>query len=219
MARSDISELRGTRHNVTEPSWVASTQGSPWTNSSEDWASLSARIEAVPARGTIRGMFMRQASAWMPGGPASRYLPFANYSLRDYMQWLLRAAAARFPRERAADALVQLGREVYPLFASSLVGGAIFGIASHANNPFRHAVELSTKAYPVTLSPGHVNVVRCDAASAFVELRDVWVFPEFFHTGIWLGAMALCKAQGTIAVTRRSACDVDFRIEWRPGLN
>jgi hypothetical protein len=86
-----------------------------------------------------------------------------------------------------------------------------------ANNAYRHVAELSPRAYPITLSPGRVQVSQSSEASASVELRDVWVFPEFFHAGIWLGAMTVCRTHGTISVTPRSACDVEFKTAWKQG--
>lgn len=216
MTIRNISDAHKSPQSPTGPSWVLSTKSNVDTQSSDDWSAIGARMADVPSRATIRGMFMRQACAWIPGANAARYQPFANYSLRDYMGILLEAAANRYPYESPSDALVRLGFEVYPLFASSLVGGVIFGIA---NNACRHVVELSPKAYPVTLSPGHVNVVRCDSSSAIVELRDVWAFPELFHAGIWLGAMKVCRAEGTLAVTRHSPCDADFALQWRARVN
>jgi uncharacterized protein (TIGR02265 family) len=177
---------------------------------------LGARLAQVPAKATIRGMFMRQACAWVPSTASTRYLPFSTYPLAAYMATLMKAAATRYPSEAPADALVALGLEVYPLFASSLVGSTIFGIA---NNAFRHVVELSPRAYPITISPAHVNVLRCESGFAQVELRRVWPFPEFFHAGIWLGAMNACKVQGTITVIRRSECDADFSVEWSSKLS
>jgi uncharacterized protein (TIGR02265 family) len=216
MSVSDIAALRSPVHETQSESWMVSTQGpisiAPW----ESWASLAARISVVPSHGQVRGMFVRQARAWLPATASARYLPFANYSMREYMETLLKAAARRYPRESPGSALVHLGLDVYPTFASSLVGGTIFGIA---NNVFQKIVELSPKAYPLTLTPGAVTVLRSEAASARVELRDVWVFPEFFHAGVWLGAMQTCRMQGTIKVTRRSPCDVDFDLQWTPSLN
>lgn len=216
MARSDISSPLSSARASAEVSFTVSSDGAVEIDSKEDWSTLTARIASVPDRGTIRGMFMRQAHAWLPGSNPSRYLPFSNYSLREYMETLLKAAARRFPRARPAEALVQLGREVYPLFASSLAGGAIFGIA---NNTYRHVVELSPRAYPITLSPGRAEVSQSSEDSANVALRDVWVFPEFFHAGIWLGAMTVCRTHGTISVVPRSVCDVEFKILWKTGLN
>jgi len=218
MPVNDISSLRGGAPGAHHESWVVSTHAPRATGSSENWSSLAARIEAVPVRGTIRGMFVRQARAWLPGTESARYLPFANYSLREYMETLLKAAERRHPREKPTDALIQLGLDVYPVFASSLVGSTIFGIAV-ATNAFHHVVQLAPRAYPVTLTPGHINVVRCDAASALVELRDIWVFPEFFHAGIWLGAMKACGVHGAIEIVRRSPCDVDFQLRWGSDFN
>jgi hypothetical protein len=57
-------------------------------------------------------------------------------------------------------------------------------------------------------------LVRAAKGEALVRLRDVWVFPEIFHCGIWLGAMDACDARGSIEVTSHSPCDADFMMRW-----
>jgi uncharacterized protein (TIGR02265 family) len=100
---------------------------------------------------------------------------------------------------------------VYTTFASSLAGMAIFGIAQL---DLRRAIELSPRAYEVTLRPGRVDVLHAGPREARVQLRGVWALPDIFHAGIWLGGMDACKASGSISITRHSLCDVDFNVSW-----
>ncbi len=182
--------------------------------SSEDWDSLESRIEATPPTAMIRGMFLREVLRLAgPRAAASeaRYVPFSLYPVRDYMSLLLRTAKARHPGHPAPRALLELGLGVYQLFASSIAGTAIFSVA---NVDFKSVCELSPKAYTVTLKPGRARAVDVSHGKATIELRDVWVFPEIFHTGIWLGAMDATRTRGRIEVTRHSLCDVDLHLTW-----
>jgi uncharacterized protein (TIGR02265 family) len=180
-----------------------------------DWDDLQARIDATPPDAQIRGLFLRDAIRM--AGPRiamaeRRYLPFSLYPAREYMDLLLRVARAKYPSRSASNALLELGWGVYPLFASSLAGTAIFSVVTV---DYARICQLSAKAYQVTLSPGIARCVQATEGEALVELRKVWVFPEIFHAGIWLGAMDATKVTGSIEMTVHSPCDVDYRLRWQ----
>jgi uncharacterized protein (TIGR02265 family) len=191
---------------------VASTEDLN-VESTETWDSLSERIEIVPAEAKVRGMFLSEVHRLVPRLVTSRprYIPFTLYPVREYMQLLVRAAWARHPSKPASSALLELGFGVYSLFASSIAGTAILAAAG---SEFVRICKAGPKAYAVTLSPGEIKLGAISANEATIQLRDVWVFPEIFHTGIWLGAMRACKLRGRIEVTRNSLCDVDYRMSW-----
>src|SRR5579872_1878940 len=179
--------------------------------SSETWESLAQRIETVPTEAKVRGMFLSEVHRLVPRLVTSRprYVPFTLYPVREYMQLLVRAARARHPSKPAASALLELAFGVYGLFASSLAGTAIMAAAG---SDFLRVCKAGPKAYAVTLSPGEIRLGELSANEATIRLRDVWVFPEIFHTGIWLGAMRACKQRGSIEVTQVSLCDVDYHM-------
>jgi uncharacterized protein (TIGR02265 family) len=198
----------------TSSSWlVASTQGLS-IDSAETWDELAERVDAVPPDAKVRGMFLSEVHRLVPRLVKSRprYIPFSMYPVGEYMHALLRAARARHPHKTPASALLELGFGVYSLFASSLAGTAILAAAS---SDFTRVCHAAPKAYAVTLNPGTVKVVTVSANEAVIQLRDVWVFPEIFHTGIWLGAMQACNLHGRIEVVRRSPCDADYHMDWR----
>jgi uncharacterized protein (TIGR02265 family) len=180
----------------------------------ETWEDLEARIAKVPPDAKVRGMFLSEVHRLVPRLNATRprYIPFTMYPVREYMGLLLRATRARHPSKPPASALLELGFGVYSLFAESLAGTAIMAAT---NSDFARVCQAGPKAYGITLSPGSINVVHVGANEAMLQLRDIWVFPEVFHTGIWLGAMMSCKVRGTIEVTRWSPCDVDYHMHWR----
>lgn len=180
----------------------------------DSWDDLAARIEDVPRHAEIRGMFLSEVLRLEPSlqSPRARYIPFSMYPVHEYMELLLTAAQTREPNKSPGGALLALGLGVYSLFASSLTGLAIFSIAQ---NNFARVSELSSKAYGITLKPGRATAVSVEPNEALIQLRDVWVFPDIFHCGIWLGAMQASNARGTIDVIRHSLCDVDFRVRWQ----
>jgi uncharacterized protein (TIGR02265 family) len=189
------------------------TNDDPRIDMDDDWDALRARIELTPQDAQIRGMFLREVLRLEPraAGSQTRYIPFSMYPVRDYMTLLLRAAQIRSPLRPPAHALLELGLGVYSLFASSLTGFAIFSVAQLN---FARVCEVASRAYGVTLKPGRAELAHASKGAAVIQLRDVWVFPDIFHCGIWLGAMEACHAVGSIEVTRQSLCDVDLSMRW-----
>ncbi|HEX4478874.1 MAG TPA: DUF2378 family protein [Polyangiaceae bacterium] len=184
-------------------------------NAKDTWAELEARVDEAPADAKIRGMFLRDAARLGNSAESaeSRYVPFSMYPARDYMRLLLKTARAKFPNKVPACALLELGLRVYPLFASSIAGTAIFAVV---NVDFKRLCEVAPRGYSVTLKPGSAKAAQISDAEATIHLRDVWIFPEIFHAGVWLGAMEATKVKGSIDVTRHSLSDVDLHLRWQP---
>jgi uncharacterized protein (TIGR02265 family) len=185
-------------------------------DAADDWVDLAGRIESVPEDAKIRGMFLSEALRLAPrlvkSNIRTHYIPFSLYPVREYMRLLLRIARARYHSRPAASALLELGFGVYSQFAASMAGTAIFAMAQL---DFKRVCELSPKAYSVTLKPGRTEVVHAALNDSVVKLREVWVYPDIFHAGIWLGAMEACGVTGSIEVIRHSLSDVDFHMKWQ----
>jgi uncharacterized protein (TIGR02265 family) len=184
-----------------------------------DWSAgvdFEQRIAAVPERATARGMFFQFL---VPGlGPSTagkvtsrRYLAFKNYPLREYVEVLALSCAEQASSLAPAEHLQRLGHQVYPNYAQTLTGMAIFAVA----RTFRQVVELAPAAYRVTISPGSVRVRSIEDGHAIVELRDLWVVPELHQVGIWQGAMSVCGARGEIRVEALDLGNVNFELTWR----
>lgn len=184
-------------------------------DATDSWESLRARISSTPADAKIRGMFLRDLIRAVPTVKikAPYYIPFSLYPIRDYMDLILQIARARYPNETPANGVLRVGSSVYTTFMASLSGKAIFALA---DVDFRRAVELSPKAYEVTIKPGKVEVHSLTPKEAFIGMRSVWPFPDIFHVGVWLGGMQSFGVSGTIEATRRTLSDVDFRVRWWP---
>lgn len=178
----------------------------------DSWEQLRARIAATPADAQVRGMFfsglLRSAPEANVGG--RRYVAFGLYPVREYMELILRVAQAQANKAPAATAVLRTALGVYELFASSLIGTAIFAIAGN----FGRIVEGAHKAYAVSLPSSQVEVLALASGAARVRLRHVWPFPDIFQAGIWLGAMEKMGARGEIEVTPHSLDEAEFEMRW-----
>jgi uncharacterized protein (TIGR02265 family) len=201
---------------------VGSSGLQQFTVDSEDWAvgisytwdELRQRAAAAPADALVRGLFLSEIARLSAGVTPAPFVPFGQYSVREYMQLLVDTAHGLYPNDKPTRALFELGLGVYATFASTLAGLALF---SATGSDFGRTVELGSRAYAMTLRPGEAHVVRSGPGFAEVQLRRVWAFPEILHCGIWLGAMRACNARGSIQVTALSDCDSDFSLSWRTG--
>ena len=178
---------------------------------------FEARLAAVPAHATVRGMFFQfLAQGLSPGAAAEtkgrRYVAFKNYPVREYIGLLASSCAEYAGRIPAAQHVRLLGRQVYPNYAETLTGTAIFAMAGRN---FRRVVELCPAAYRVSMSPCTVEIQSFADGHAVVQLRELWNMPDLHQVGIWEGAMDVCGARGEIRVQVHSLCDVDFELNWR----
>ena len=117
-----------------------------------------------------------------------------------------------FPDQPLRLALRMLGHQVYPNFAKTMIGSAIFSVAGR---DFARVVKLAARAYGVSISPGSIRVQFVGERHVQVELRDLWAFPDCFQIGVWEGGMHVCRARGTIKVRTLGRADIDFDIAWR----
>ncbi len=186
---------------------------------SPEWKSaidFEARIAAIPPGANARGMFFQfLVDALDPRVAAQieapKFIAFKSYPLRDYVTLLARASRAAFPHVSASEAVRRLGRSVYPSYARTLTGTAVFAIAGRN---YRRVVELCPRAYEIGMTPGSVRVRSLTHGHAIVELREIWNVPEFHQVGVWEGAMEVCGVTGTIETRVIDHSSVDFDVRW-----
>ena len=181
-------------------------------DAADTWETLDERITRIPMQAKVRGMFFRALTRHQRAPRTDgHYLPFNSYPMRDYAAKLLATARSVHPRLSPGDALFKLGLEVFCVFSSSLVGSALFSVADH---DFRRVLELAPKAYALSMSPGDVVVTDLVSGRAKVQLRNLWLFPDIFQAGVFLGAMKANRVEGTALITRHSLADVDLELAW-----
>jgi uncharacterized protein (TIGR02265 family) len=184
-----------------------------------DWSQaidFPARVAAVPESALVRGMFMQFLLAAAPSEVAQRYtrrryVAFKSYPMREYVEILAQACDAS-PKISPAECIRRLGWTVYPNYAATITGTAIFAVAG---KNYARVVELASTAYRITLPPASVHVVSMEKRHAVVQLREVWNLPEFHHVGIWEGAMRVCDTEGAIKVDAIAPGQVDFDVSWQ----
>lgn len=183
-----------------------------------DWShtvDFAARLAAVPEHASMRGMFIQSllASATpevQAKYAARRYIAFKNYGMREYVQ-VLQDACEAAPRQSHAQVLRKLGWGIYPNYAKTITGTAIFAVAGRS---FQRMIEVSPAAYRIGLAPATVTVQTLGERHARVALRECWNVPEFHQVGIWEGAMQVCGVEGEIKVEAIGFGAVDFDISW-----
>lgn len=174
------------------------------------------RITHTPEDATLRGVFFQSVLENLEShGKKSpfreQYSSFVRYPLREYMQLALVAARELHPDEPLRAALRQIGRAVYPAFAATMAGSAIFAFGG---NDFGKVAALAEKAYSISVTPGRVSLRKLGARHLVAELRDVFAFLDCLQIGIWEGAMIACHTEGTINLRMLSSSDGDLEMHW-----
>lgn len=192
---------------------IRATSDGESIDAAESWDSLNERITLIPQQARVRGMFFRALSQNdRSARTEERYFPFNSYSTREYAAKLLATARTLHPRLSPANAVFKMGLDVFCVFASSLVGSALFSVAEH---DFRRVLELGPRAYALAMSPGELIVTELSSNHAMLQLRNNWLFPDIFQPGVILGAMKINRVQGTAVVTRLSASEADIELSWQ----
>jgi uncharacterized protein (TIGR02265 family) len=186
-----------------------------------DWqAPLDAErlIALVPEDGRVKGLFCQDlvARAGAQGpllGARPKYQAFIDYPLREWMGLAVAFAQRVHPRETLRSGLRLVGRGAFPLLSSTLLGKTIFGLAGR---DFGAVLEVASRGYAVSMTPGNVTVVERGEGRARVELRQIWTFPDAYQIGVFEGALSALGLTGDVQIRLISPCDADFAVRWGP---
>jgi uncharacterized protein (TIGR02265 family) len=178
---------------------------------------FEARLAAIPPSSVVRGMFLQLLQQSIGAEVAGelrdrRYVAFKNYPMREYVELLAACCADRNLRVPPGQRIRQLGRAVYPAYARTITGTAIFAVAGHN---YRRVLELSPTAYRVSVESAKVSVRSITEGHAIVELRELWNLPDLHQVGIFEGAMLVCNARGTIRVEPIDFGSANLEITWQ----
>lgn len=184
-----------------------------------DWSQpidFAERLAAIPNTSMVRGMFLQLlvdaiGPTHMAKRPMRRYSAFKNYLLREYVE-LLAFAVEHMRKKAPADCVRRLGWRVYPAYAKTITGTAIFAVAGY---DFRRIIELCPTAYHVGLEPAEVRVRNIQPQYALVELRNMYNIPDFHQVGVWEGAMQTCGVEGHIKTEVIDFGSVNFELRWQ----
>ena len=109
-----------------------------------------------------------------------------------------------------------LGRAVYPNYAKTITGTAIFAAAGRS---YRRVLELCPAAYRVSVENAQVTIRSITDGSAIIELRELWNLPDLHQVGIFEGAMQVCGVRGKIRVRMIDFGAADLEIAWQEAGN
>lgn len=169
-------------------------------------------LDHCPAEDSVRAMSYdlirrayERAGRVSPDFPT---LPFAKVPRLAYNQAMVRAAEELFPNATLAAGLAKLGRGMYPHFASTMIGKAIFSIAGR---DLPTIGRLAPRAYAVSNERGTVETIHARAGLVHSRYADVWD-PVPFTCGIWLGGLELCSIPPeALEIEVRGPVDYDVR--------
>ncbi len=174
-------------------------------------------LDAVPKDALTRGMFFQNAvDALKARGcdPISgKWVAFKQYTVTEYLAFLLAAAERYCPNAPPAQGLYELGHSVYPHFASTMVGRAIFAVAGV---DMQTLIKVSPRAYAAANTHGACVVHKTSPRAAHWSLDGVWDFHPY-SIGIAHGAFAAVHATDVdLVYAPHAANHIEFRATWTP---
>ena len=173
----------------------------------------------TPLSATIRGAFLadllslaRAAGRELTCDNADKkYHAFKDYPLVEHVRLLPEVARAVHPSVTLGEGLRRIGQRMYPMFASSLVGKVIFSTVGH--NPST-VLRAGVKAYNVSSSVGHVDILEIDDHHGHFHLQDIYNFVEQYHVGIFEGAIRVIGFEPTVLTKPASRTSSEFYVTW-----
>jgi uncharacterized protein (TIGR02265 family) len=174
-------------------------------------------IQQTPAEATVKGMFISSFldsldRGGFPRPTDARFVSFKDYPLRQFMELMLVAIGTAWPTMSPRAGLRRLGQSAYPTLAASVVGRVLFSVAGLN---FGTALQLTEKAYKVSLNPGSAKLVNLVGKTATLEFRDIWNFADCYQVGVMEGAMVAYRVKGEVTAQKlRRPCDVDLHLRW-----
>jgi len=208
-----VTELRTSTTKSAAPDAIAKVRA----NFAAEYQELEQLIAQTPEDATVKGMFLSSFLDSLDRGghkrpTEARFLSFKDYSLREFMRLMLDAIATAWPTMPPSAGLRRLGQNAYPTLAESVVGRVLFSVAGRS---FGTALQLTEKAYKVSLNPGVARLAQLTEKSAVLEMRDIWNFADCYQVGVMEGAMTAYRVKGEVRAQRLSRpCDVDLHLRW-----
>ncbi len=178
---------------------------------------LEAHKRLVPVDGTVKGMFfqsvaeeVRKVSGRSPSS-AMRHVPFRDYPLVQWIDYLVDAAHVAYPQRPAREGLRRLGQSMFPAFYASMVGKVVFSVAG---GDLHRSLPLYPKIWSVISNHAYAEVDELTSNRVVIRQRHVWDFVDSFQLGSLEGGMRVFGKNPHVKVAVLSPCDADFEITW-----
>jgi uncharacterized protein (TIGR02265 family) len=176
---------------------------------------VDACLRALPAGGTIKGMFPgaivaeAERRGFVVHVQRDRYLPFLDYPVPEHAALLAEAAPLFYPGISLRRALRKLGRAAMPTFMQTTIGkvvmkqepdiDALFGIVRHA--------------YEIALKRPCIEIEERGDSHAILRLRDLY-FLDSHHVGAIESFLRHRGLQASIRVHSESLVNGEFLCSW-----
>jgi uncharacterized protein (TIGR02265 family) len=174
------------------------------------------RIAQTPATARTSGVYfvglhraLRRAG--VAGANPEVYHNLKYYSLREFMELAVDAAATLHPTLRLSEGLKRLGMMVIPNFAQSFGGKMLMSLGSCS---WEMALSCVTRGYQLSLRPGWARVAHTAKGCADIELGDVWIFGESYQLGVMLGLMHWYHINGSITAEALDINHTILHVKW-----
>lgn len=177
---------------------------------------LAAHRALVPTGLVTKGMFFQQVledakKAGGDVGPKSRYLPFKDYPLEEWIEVLVACAERAHPRTPIREALRRMGGHSFKTFAESTIGKVLF--SADARN-VEDILALVPKAYALTTPSSKVELVSAEPGRGVLALREVWDFVDCYQIGVVEGGLRMLGKVPRIGIRKLGPAAADFEISW-----
>ena len=168
-------------------------------------------------RPTIRGIFfsdlVREAKSLEVHSEQARrfYLPFRNYSTRDYLSLLDEYAERCFSQKAREVALYEMGLRAFPTFRATTLGGTV--CKAIGDDPLR-ILSAVPRVYRLSTSHTRVHEVRKGASYYHARLENVFSEAGAYEVGAWDGALKSIGIDAKFSVRVRGLTGIEFYITW-----
>jgi uncharacterized protein (TIGR02265 family) len=174
-------------------------------------------LRLIPLGATIKGMFFSRlldrlgSSRVQFGRSRPRYVAFKDYPLADQVKLIAEVAVAIYPELGLREGMRRVGHDVYPAFASTLVGRVLF--AAVGKDVFS-MLQAGTKAYSMSASVGTVEILDSAERSALLLFRDIYNFIDSYQVGILEGAFSVLGLTPIIRMKLDGLTSGLFEVTW-----
>lgn len=178
---------------------------------------VAAHRARVPRTGIVKGMFFESVAREVRAVSGrevkrdARWVPFRNYPVLDWVDFLTASAETAYPDLPLREGLHRLGRSMFPAFARTMVGKVIFSVAA---GDLLGSLALYPKIWSVISDHASAEVDELREGRVVIRQRNVWDFVDSFQVGSIEGGMAVFGKNATIRVAVLSPCDADLEVCW-----
>jgi len=184
-----------------------------------DWSApldVDAYIARIPPHEMLKGMFVSPvitaaAAKHHPlPGARERYLPFADYPLREHARNLVDAAQAIYPFSPVREGLRRLGRGALRATLDSTLGRVHWASATDPKS----AIEAILKMYRSVHTNLAIDLADATPGALVVSARHLYTFLDCHHVGVFEGVLNGLSLKAHITVRTYSLSDGDFLIRY-----